>query len=392
MSAAATALVKAGIALFTDPKARRDLGWILVAILSPAILLVTFLCCLGSGAAEHNNAMVDYCFYGTNCTDVPVELESQMTSIRASFSSLDSAVASVNAIAETSGLDSTQVKAAYFVLCTEGQQMSPGTFIKYFYTTEQRTRTVTTTNEAGEEVETTESYAVTVPKSLASVYSDLSIALGQEISVEKKKSIQDIYTRIAGKGGENYEGNFLRGNSLSAELDVSAYTDPGTKNAHDLVTYAIHAWESGWGYVWGTYGNVLTESLLEYKVEQYPDGVGQYETFIRSTWLDGRTTDCVGLIKGYGWLDPTNLTIRYGTNDMPDIGANAMYHNATVSGLIGTMPDTPGLAVWMDGHIGVYIGGGEVIEASNTKIGVVKTQLAGRGWTHWLEVPYINYD
>ena len=77
---------------------------------------------------------------------------------------------------------------------------------------------------------------------------------------------------------------------------------------------------------------------------------------------------------------------------MPDIGANSMYHNATVTGAIDTMPDTPGLAVWMEGHIGVYIGGGEVIEASSTQRGVVKTQLEGRGWSKWLEVPYINYD
>ena len=27
-----------------------------------------------------------------------------------------------------------------------------------------------------------------------------------------------------------------------------------------------------------------------------------------------------------------------------------------------------------------------------TKYGVVKTELAGRGWTHWLQIEYINYD
>lgn len=32
--------------------------------------------------------------------------------------------------------------------------------------------------------------------------------------------------------------------------------------------------------------------------------------------------------------------------------------NASVSGTIDTMPDIPGLAVWHDGHIGVYIGDG----------------------------------
>lgn len=393
MGTTAIAIAKAGIALLTDPKARKALGWILVAILSPVILLVAFLCCLGSGAADHNNAMVDYGFYGVDYTgEIPAEFESQMTSIRTSFASLDSAVAAVNATAESGGLDPIQVKAAYLVLCAEGQEMTPETFIGYFYTTEQRTRTVYAANEGGEVVSSTETYTVTVPRSLASAFSSLSSALGREITAEEKTSVQEVYTKITGKGSEDYEGSYLRGSDPSVELDVSTFTDPSTKNAHDLVAYATHAWESGWGYVWGTYGNVLTESLLEYKLQQYPDGVGKYEDFIRANWLDGRTTDCVGLIKGYGWLDPNDLTIKYGTNGMPDITANTMYHNATVSGPISTIPDTPGLAVWMDGHIGVYIGGGEVIEASGTKKGVVKTQLAGRDWTHWLEVPYINYD
>ena len=175
-------------------------------------------------------------------------------------------------------------------------------------------------------------------------------------------------------------------------MDISTFVDPANKNAADLVTYAIHAWESGWGYVWGTYGNVLTESLLAYKVSQYPDGVGNHENIICANWLGGRTADCVGLIKGYGWLSPETMTIDYGTHGMPDIGANQMYYNARESGPISTMPDIPGLAVWHEGHIGVYIGGGQVVEAMGTKYGVVKTELAGRGWTHWLKVPYINYD
>lgn len=391
MSAAATALVKAAIALVTDPNARKALGWVLVAVFSPVILLVAFLCCLGSGTAEHNNCMADYCFYGgTYSGEIPAEFEGQMTAMRAAFSSLDSAVSSVNAIAESSSLDPTQVKAVYYVLCSEAST-DPGSFATCFYSLEERTRTVTTTNEDGEEVESEEDYTVSVPHSLHTAYQLLSAFLGRNITEKEKEAVQSIYLRIAGNGGEGYDGSYLRGNAPSVELDISTFTDPDSKNASDLAAYAIHAWESGWGYVWGTYGNVLTEPLLEYKVEQYPDGVGQYETFIRSHWMNGRTTDCVGLIKGYGWLDPDTLAIRYGTNGMPDIGANAMCHNATVSGPISTMPDTPGLAVWMDGHIGVYIGNGEVIEASSTKKGVIKTQLAGRGWSMWLEIPYIGY-
>ena len=217
--------------------------------------------------------------------------------------------------------------------------------------------------------------------------------LRREITDDDKSNIDHIYTMIAGSaGGGSYSGEYLRGDGSSIELDISAFTDPTTKNAADLVTYAIHAWESGWGYVWGTYGSVLTDSLFAYKLEQYPDGVGSYADFIRANWLGGRTTDCVGLIKGYGWLNPDTITIEYGTNGMPDLGANQMYYNASVSGTIDTMPDIPGLAVWHDGHIGVYIGDGYVIEAMNTKKGVVKTKLEGRGWTHWLQIEYINYD
>ena len=156
--------------------------------------------------------------------------------------------------------------------------------------------------------------------------------------------------------------------------------------------YAANAWNSGWGYVWGTFGQVLTPELLQYKISQYPEGVGDEADFIRSHWLNRRTTDCVGLIKGYGWLNTVIMEIQYGSNGMPDVGADGMYYNAGRKGSIETMPDTPGLAVWKSGHIGVYIGNGEVIEAMDTRYGVVKTKLQGRGWSHWLEVPGIKYD
>ena len=195
----------------------------------------------------------------------------------------------------------------------------------------------------------------------------------------------------SGPGGEH-------GPSYGNDIDISGFVSPGTKNNKDLAAYAIQAWENNWGYVWGTYGNVLTESLLSYKIQQYPDWVGQNAGFIRSHWLNRRCTDCVGLIKGYGWLDASTGAIRYGTNGMPDYGANTMYRaavNAGVSGQdygpISTMPDIVGLAVHMDGHIGVYIGNGYVIEAANTSTGVIKTQLVGRGWREWCKIPYINY-
>ena len=180
-------------------------------------------------------------------------------------------------------------------------------------------------------------------------------------------------------------------NIRNAYIDTSDYTDPNTKNNLDLVKWAEYAADKGWGYVYGTYGTVLSESMLTAKMEQYPDEVATKEQFIRDTWLGKRTADCVGLIKGYGWFNTASQDTEIGSNGMQDLSANGMYDTATVKGEISTIPETPGLAVWKDGHIGIYIGDGNVVEAYGTERGVIRSVLAGGGWTHWLEVPSINY-
>lgn len=177
----------------------------------------------------------------------------------------------------------------------------------------------------------------------------------------------------------------------SVYIDTSDYIDSATKNNMDLVKYATHALENKWGYVWGTYGQILSEKKLKSLIEQYPDDVGSYEDFIRKNWLGGRTADCGGLIKGYMWLDVTTNEMKYGSNGMPGIRADGIYEAATEKGTIDTIPEIAGLAVWQKGHIGVYIGNGEVIEAMNTKKGVVKTKLSSGKWTHWLKVPNLIY-
>lgn len=390
-------LAKAAASVLSNEKNRKAAGWVLAAIFFPAIVLTALICSIGAGGAEHNNAAVSACFYGSSFSEeVPAAFRGHVAEMQSAFSLLDSAVRSVNASAEGGGLDPIRVKAVFYALCFGEEAPSrreADRFAGCFYTAEERVRTVEVEQEDGTITTEEETYTVNIPLPLERAYTNLAALMGREITEDDRSNADHIYALVSGPvGGGSYDGAYLRGDDPSVELDVSAFTDPGTKNAADLAAYAVHAWESGWGYVWGTYGNVLTESLLEYKVQQYPDGVGNYEDFIRDNWLGGRTTDCVGLIKGYGWLDPESMTIRYGTNGMPDVGANQMYRSSPVSGPISTMPDTPGLAVWMDGHIGVYIGGGEVVEASSTRKGVIKTKLAGRGWTHWLEVPYIHYE
>ena len=186
--------------------------------------------------------------------------------------------------------------------------------------------------------------------------------------------------------------DFMRSYALISHVVINPYmfTDAQTKNSTDLVIWARQAYENGWGYVYGTYGNILTEELLQDRASMFGEHVTGFEDFIRENWMRRRTADCVGLIKGYGWYNPDSGEIEVGTNGMADVTANGMFDAATVKGTIDTIPEVPGLAVWQDGHIGIYIGNGEVIEAMGTEQGVVKTTLPS-GWTHWLEIPYISY-
>lgn len=163
------------------------------------------------------------------------------------------------------------------------------------------------------------------------------------------------------------------------------------KNNLDLVKWAQMAYDNKWGYVWGSHGNVLTANELKKLEKTFGSHVTDKEEYIKSHWLGRRTSDCVGLIKGYGWYDETSGTIKYGTNGMKDVTADGMFNAAVEKGPISTMPNIPGIAVWHQGHIGVYIGNGYVIHAANTYDGVIKTPITSSGWTHWLKVPYINY-
>jgi hypothetical protein len=157
-----------------------------------------------------------------------------------------------------------------------------------------------------------------------------------------------------------------------------------------LVEHCKKALGEKWGYVYGTYGTTLTEKLLANKQVQYPQNIVQYLSFIRKNWIGKCVTDCVGLIKSYIWWVGTGPVY----NPKTDLSANGMFNAATVKGDISTIPEIPGLCVRKNGHIGVYVSNGQVIESKGTKYGVVQTPLHGIGatkWTHWLKCPFIEY-
>lgn len=155
-----------------------------------------------------------------------------------------------------------------------------------------------------------------------------------------------------------------------------------------LVSYAKA--QLGKPYWYGTFGNMATKSLLTAKTKQYPAHYGKDRMSKYNSQIGQRVHDCVGLIKGYLWSDTPTSTPKY--NGSQDVSANGMLGKCEVWGYIDEIPEIPGLLVWSQGHIGVYIGNGRVIEARGFNYGVVETDLDKRGWKKWGKCPWIEYE
>ena len=223
MTITAGMIAKAAATALSNEKLRKGIGWGLVAVLSPVILLIAALCSIGTGGADHNNQAVAAAFYGTSySTEVPMAFRSHIEEMRSAFSLLDSAVASVNGRTEGgNSLDPIRVKAVFYALCF-GED-APGRraanrFAECFYTWETRTRTVDVENDDGTVTSMEEEYTVAVPVSLHQAYANLEAELGRTITEDDKSNINHIYTMIAGtEGGGSYSGEFLRGDGSSID-------------------------------------------------------------------------------------------------------------------------------------------------------------------------------
>lgn len=114
--------------------------------------------------------------------------------------------------------------------------------------------------------------------------------------------------------------------------------------------------------------------------------------------------DCVCLIKGILWGWNGDKSKNYGgaiyeSNDVPDINADQMI-NACKNVSTDFSKIEIGEAVWLKGHIGVYIGDGLAVECTPswendvqiTSCNCDKKGYNRRNWTKHGKLPYITYE
>ena len=161
-------------------------------------------------------------------------------------------------------------------------------------------------------------------------------------------------------------------------------------------------------YWYGTCVYKASSSVLTSKTKQYPSHYGSSRTSRYKQDIANKqvVADCVGGCKGYAWTgggigvlesigNDQKYTSKYGSNGCPDKSASGMFEYCKKKGMgwgaIGTLPEIVGLALFTDGQIGYYVGGGYAVEWRGFNYGCVKTKVKDRTWKNWAKLPFIDY-
>lgn len=142
------------------------------------------------------------------------------------------------------------------------------------------------------------------------------------------------------------------------------------------------------GYVYGGQGETYSQALAEKWTEErrsVPKTRDRSTYFIAdcARWYGRKVEDCSGLIVN---------AIRTVIPKFGDRTANRFIKTScSETGGMAAMPETAGIVLWKNGHIGVYVGDGWVIEARGTEYGVVKSKISTQPWKKWGYLKDVDY-
>lgn len=216
---------------------------------------------------------------------------------------------------------------------------------------------------------------------------------------------------ITPEGPVIIEGNAISGAVMTYQLMEKLYYGTGLKKEIDeMLDFGLNGMEQGKNsaaalvhhaenclnlptvYLWGGLGEILTKEVINDRKKRYPRvySRGHCKELKKCIGRGIYGFDCSGLIKNFmmgGIFD-------YEYDPAKDMNSEMLLKAAEKSGKIDTIPELPGVCLYMPGHVGIYVGNGEVIEStSNPKFGngVVKTKLSDREWTDWFFCPGVEY-
>lgn len=134
-------------------------------------------------------------------------------------------------------------------------------------------------------------------------------------------------------------------------------------------------------YVLGCFGAPMTASAKKYYTSKNSYNKSR-KNIINAASSDTFGFDCVNTLKAifWGWNGNKNATYggaKYASNGVPDVNANTMFDKYCTGKSSNFSNIEVGEFVWMEGHIGVYIGNGLAVEC--TPIWKNKVQITAVG-------------
>ena len=162
-----------------------------------------------------------------------------------------------------------------------------------------------------------------------------------------------------------------------------------------LVDKFKYAYDNKWGYIWGTAGQLWTESDQK-NLEKTTDADRANSRKYGSKWIGHRVSDCSGLFY-WAFRQLGGVKIYHGSNTIWNewcVSQGDLKGGRRTDG----KPLLPGTAVFTynkttkkRGHIGLYIGNGWVIEAEGAQNGVIRSKITKTKWVEWGELNGVNY-
>jgi hypothetical protein len=200
---AAALAAKATAAVLSDERGRKVIGGIVIAILSPLILIIVVMVSMLSGTANHNNAALQLSFEsGIISSQVPADYRQHIENMRQSFSSLENVLAEIAAECEfeDSEPDMLRVKAVFYSLffgADHPQAHAGRAFVDCFLTYETRTRPCTVDDHHADGDDCEEEYTAAIPiADLPTAYANVGALVGRTITAEDAANISEIYYRV----------------------------------------------------------------------------------------------------------------------------------------------------------------------------------------------------
>lgn len=158
-------------------------------------------------------------------------------------------------------------------------------------------------------------------------------------------------------------------------------------------------------YATGCFGWRMTDTNKQRALNTYPQNKEKRYDLIMSADSQTFAFDCVCLIKAilWGWCGDMKHTYggaKYCSNGVPDCTTEAMLgYCSDVSTDFTNIVE--GELVWIEGHVGIYIGKGKVVECTSkwtknvliSNLGNISEYRTGRyrKWTKHGKLPWIEY-